>query len=91
MITEFILKAIIDIFIAIFSILPNIPNISSELYSSIIEFFDMIFENGSALLSFFVRPSTLKTAFSIVLAVYIFEYSYKVFMWIIKKLPIDVN
>ena len=64
----------------------NIPQMPNDLENSINTFLDLIFDNLS-LLGFFVRPITLKILIPLIILGITFKYTYKIVIWIVKKLP----
>ena len=64
----------------------NIPHLNAELLNNIIIFIDMLFSN-TTLLSFFVRPATVKVALPIVIQLLNIEWTYALVMWLLKKVP----
>ena len=57
-----------------------------SLVDSIDSFFDLIFDNLS-LLSLFVRIETLQILATFTILLFSFKYTYKIVMWLIKKIP----
>lgn len=64
----------------------NLPQMPNDLINSINSFFSMVFDN-LCLLSFFIRPTTLKILIDLMIFLIGFKYSYKIIMWLIKKIP----
>lgn len=64
----------------------NIPQMPQNLINSINQFLDLVFEN-LGLLSFFIRPSTLKILIPLVIFLVGFKYGYKIVVWLIHKIP----
>ena len=64
----------------------NLPQMPQSLINSINNFIDLIFENLS-LLSFFIRPNTLRILIPLVIFLIGFKYGYKIVIWLIHKIP----
>lgn len=86
MIIEYILEAGLLFQKVIFDILPDVPQISTQLINSISHVLDIIFSNLS-LLGIFVRIDTIKILVPLVIFVVNFEYLYNIIMWILRKIP----
>ena len=90
MILELIMTAILSLLKGVFSLLPNIPQLSQSLTDSINRVFNVIFQNVG-LLGLFVRISTIKWLVPLVIVVYNFEHIYHFVMWVIKKIPLSID
>ena len=86
MIIEYILEAGLLFQKVIFDILPDVPQISTQLINSISHVLDIIFSNLS-LLGIFVRIDTIKILVPLVIFVVNFEYLYNIIIWILRKIP----
>lgn len=86
MIISLLLVTITGLINLIFGILPDIPQIPTELSSLVDSFFDLIFDN-SGLVGFFVPISTIKIALPIAIVIINFEHIYSLVMWVVKKIP----
>lgn len=64
----------------------NIPQMPQNLINSINNFIDLVFEN-LGLLSFFIRPATLKILIPLTIFIISFKYIYKIVIWLIGKIP----
>ena len=90
MILELIMSAVLFLLKTVFSLLPNIPQLSETLTNSIDRVFGVIFDNVG-LLGLFVRISTIKWLVPLVVVVYNFEHIYHFIMWVIKKIPLSID
>ena len=84
-----ILNVVSDFFYVVFDFLlgwVHLPAFPCTLESSINNFLDLVFGNLN-ILSFFIRPVTLKIAIPILIILINFNVLYKVIIWIVKKLP----
>lgn len=68
------------------AVIPDIPKVPEQLSKSITSFFDLIFDN-SGLVGFFVPVDLIKIALPVALVIVNFEHIYKLFIWIINKIP----
>lgn len=90
MIFQILIVIILGLINAIFSILPSIPNVPTELSNAISSFFDLLFSN-SGLVGFFVPMNIVKIALPIAIIISQFDHIYKMALWVIKKLPFNIN
>lgn len=86
MIIELILAVFMVVIQGVFSWI-NLPDFPPEVAEGISTFFDFIFDNCS-LLSFFIRPTTVRIVIPIVIIALNFEHIYHFTIWILKKIPI---
>ncbi len=85
MLLEFILSPILLSFYAIIEVLPS-ASFPADFISSVSHVFDVIFQN-LGLLPMFVRISTINRLAPYVIFLITFEYSYRLIMWVLKKIP----
>lgn len=88
-----IVEALISLISAVFKVLfawINLPQVPTEIVTSIDSYLDLVF-NNLGFLGFFVRPITMKIVATSAIAIYVFSKLYKVTMWIYHKLPISSN
>lgn len=71
----------------IFSIIPKLPGLPQELHDKLFDFIDMIFTNGTNILSLFVRINTIKLAIPIIILIINLDKIYNLLMWILRKIP----
>ena len=69
----------------IFSILPGLPQFA--FLSNILTFFNNEICKGLKLFLIFIRPSTVITALTIVIAIFVFKHTYGFIIWVVKKIP----
>lgn len=74
----------------LFSWLPNIPEAPASFNTAVNNFFDLLFQN-SGLVSFFLPMTITKIALPIAVVLINFKYIYKLFMWVIHKLPVAID
>lgn len=86
MIISLLLVTVTGLINLIFGILPDIPQIPSELSSMVDSFFDLIFANAG-LVGFFVPLNVAKIALPIAIIIINFEHIYSLVMWVVKKIP----
>lgn len=91
MIIETLLNMINLLLTTIFGLLPNIPSLPSSFQDTITYVLDIIFNNGTALLGFFVHINTLKILAPIGLIIFNLDKIYHLIMFVLKKLPIGVK
>lgn len=91
MIVESLHNIIYFILNFILSIIPDLPDLPQNLHDTLINFVDLIFNYGGNFIGLFVRISTLKVVLPLLILAINFDKIYEVIMWIIKKLPIDIN
>ena len=91
MIVEAIENVISQILTFIFSLIPNLPDLPQSLHDTLINFIDLIFDYGGNLIGLFVHISTLKIVLPILIILINFDKLYEVVLWIIKKIPVDIN
>ena len=72
-------------------LIPSLPDIPDSLYNKVINIIDLIFDYGGDLLGLFVRISTLKIVLPLLILVINFDKIYEVILWIVKKIPVDIN
>lgn len=85
MIIELLLNVFMTVIKAVFSWI-SLPDFPPEVAEGISTFFNFIFDNCS-LLSFFIRPQTIKIVVPIVILACNFEHIYHFTIWILKKIP----
>ena len=85
MIIETILNLLKNLLFTVFSWI-NLPTMPEEITSSIINFFDLIFDNLT-LLGFFIRPITFQIAIPVLIIILNFDKIYKLTIWILRKIP----
>lgn len=72
---------------SVLNIIPNLPNLPSEIIESMNKFLDLIF--GSVeLLGIFVPVILIKAAVPIVILIINFDKVYKAILWVLKKIPV---
>lgn len=69
----------------IFGLLPDLPQ--EEFLTNILTFFNNTICEGLSLFCIFIRPSTVITALPIVVAIFLFQHTYGLITWIVKKIP----
>lgn len=75
----------------ILNIIPNLPDLPQNLKDALINYIDLIFNYGGNFIGIFVRISTLKVVLPLLILAINFDKIYEVLMWIIKKIPININ
>lgn len=88
-----IIEAIITLISAVFKVLfawINLPQVPTEIVSSVDTYLDLVF-NNLTFLGFFFRPVTFRIVATSAIALYLFSKLYKVTMWIYHKLPLSSN
>lgn len=91
MILESILSVVSFLVTFILNLLPSLPQVPESFSTTIDTVLSMIFDNGGALISLFIRPETITIVVPILIILVNFEYIYKLIMWIVKKLPLSIN
>lgn len=69
----------------IFLPLPAIPQVA--FVTNILTFFNNTILKGLKLFLIFIRPSTVVTAMSIAIVIFIFKHTYGFILWVVKKIP----
>lgn len=87
MITEFFISTVGGLVNLIFGILPNLPDLPSQAYSSINSFLDLIF-NTMGLIDVVIPLQHIKILVPLIIIVVNFEHIYNLIMWVLKKIPI---
>lgn len=90
MIIELLFNFIKTILDFLFNLLPNIPIFPINLTNSLDSYLDLIFSNLS-LLGFFVDIALIKVLVPLVIIVINFEYIYHFAIFVIKKLPLNID
>lgn len=90
MIIELILDVILIIINFIFDLLPDLPEMPEIIVNYINLALDYIFNNLS-LLNFFISVDLIKVIVPLLVIVINFDNLYHLVMWIIKKLPFNIN
>lgn len=85
MIIEGLLTIVKNLLFMLFSVF-NLPSLPETLLTSLNSFLDLIFNNLS-LIGFFIRPTTFKILVPVAIILINFKHIYKVFMWILRKIP----
>lgn len=85
MIIQLILNLLKTLLFTVFGWI-NIPQLPSEITTSLYNFIDLIFENLT-ILGFFIRPTTIKLIIPTLIILINFDKIYKLTMWILKKIP----
>lgn len=65
----------------------NIPKFPADIMAHLNEYIDLIFNNGTKLLTLFVPIGIVKYGLPLVIAIIAAKYLYYFVMWIIKKIP----
>jgi len=91
MILEGILSVVTFLISFVLNLLPSLPQFPESFTNAIDTVLTLIFDNGSALISLFIRPETIVIVIPILIILVNFEYIYKLIMWIVKKLPLSIN
>lgn len=91
MILEAILSAISFLVQFVLNLLPSIPPVPEQFTTIIDTVLSMIFDNGGALISLFIRPQTIVIVVPILIVLVNFEHIYKLIMWIVKKIPLSIE
>lgn len=86
MILEAIFTLIKYLISFVFALLPNIPNVPTEVQSVVSEYISLI-TNNCSFASFFLDVSYVKILLTILIALIGFREAYKFIMWIYHKLP----
>lgn len=86
MLIELLLDMIQNIFTFLFGLLPNIPQVPTSITTPINTFFDFIF-NNAGIIGVFVDINLIKVIVPLTILVINFNNIYKLFMWIIRKIP----
>lgn len=88
MILEIILNLIKGLFIFVFGLLPDLPDVPDSIQNVVSDYFNLITENLS-FISFFLDVNYTKILISILLILISFELYYKFILWIYHKIPIS--
>lgn len=72
----------------IFSIIPKVPDLPQSLHDKLFEFIDIIFTNGTNILSLFIRIDTIKIVVPILLIIINLDKIYNCLMWVLRKIPV---
>lgn len=87
MIIEGLLDTLIMSIQAILSLIPNLPDLPSNLVEGANGFINLIFDNVG-LLGLFVPISTIKVVVPLILLIVNFDKIYRLVIWILKKIPV---
>ena len=68
----------------------NLPPFPDSAKAAIDTYMGYIFDNLN-FLSFFINISTLKTVAGIAIILFTFSHLYKIFIWIIHKIPVSMD
>ena len=88
MILEVILNLIKGLIKIVFNLLPNIPNVPTEVQDTVSQYINMISSNMT-FVSFFLDVNYTKTILTVLIVLIGFRESYKFIMWIYHKLPVS--
>lgn len=87
MIIEGLIDTLIMSIQAILSLIPNLPDLPSNLVEGANGFINLIFDNVG-LLGLFVPISTIKVVVPLILLIVNFDKIYRLVIWILKKIPV---
>ena len=86
MILKLIINPIYAIIIGLLTLLPTSNLFPDSLIDSVNHVLDVIFSHLDWL-GMFVRIDTIRTLVPLIIFVVTFEYTYRIIMWVIKKIP----
>ena len=86
MIIEAVLNVVVSLLTALFNLLPELPAMP-EIINTYWAQFVIIFNNGLSFIMFFLVPDVLYACLGISLALFVFDETYDVILWFIKKIP----
>ena len=86
MIIEAVLNVVVSLLTSLFGLLPALPAMP-EVITTYWSQFVSIFNNGLSFLMFFLVPEVLYACLGISLALFIFDETYDVILWFLKKIP----
>ena len=87
MIIEGLIDTLIMSIQAILSLIPNLPDLPSNLVEGANGFINLIFDNVG-LLGLFIPISTIKVVVPLILLIVNFDKIYRLVIWILKKIPV---
>lgn len=87
MIIEGLIDTLIMSIQTILSLIPNLPDLPSDLVEGANGFINLIFDNVG-LLGLFVPISTIKVVVPLILLIVNFDKIYRLVIWILKKIPV---
>lgn len=90
MILEVIFNLIKGLLTTVLGILPDIPDLPSNLMNSLSNVYNTIFDNVG-LLGLFVRIDTIKILIPLLIVAINFEHIYHFTIWIVKKIPLSID
>lgn len=90
MVLEAIFTLIKNLLMFVFDLLPDVPELPTNIMNSISNVFNTIFDNID-LLGLFVRIDTIKILVPLVIVAANFEHIYHFIMWIVKKIPLSID
>lgn len=90
MLTVAILEPILVLVRLLLDIIPNLPSLPDSISNGINSFLDIIF-NNIGMLGIFVPISTIKIVIPLVIVIMNLDHIYKLSMFIIKKIPINME
>ena len=86
MIIEAVLNVVVSLLTALFNLLPELP-VMPEIINTYWAQFVIIFNNGLSFIMFFLVPDVLYACLGISLALFVFDETYDVILWFVKKIP----